>query len=258
MSVENYTKRMYDRYGEAYQISRDEKRPARAYNEFLEVPCMLSAVGRVKGKRLLDIGCGAGVHASAYIARGAKVYGIDISESMINLARKRCPNIELIVGSVMKLPYSNASFDLVTASLSLDYVKDLGTAFREVSRVLKKGGFFYFSNESPINMAREDFENDDFKVCGTGYFIDKKTGFRVTIGDAWTECLNAWEMLPGMIMKTYKKTFRTHLLALQKNGLELVDFIDCKPTSGFKKVNPSDYEIFKKFPIFSIYVCKKK
>ena len=65
-------------------------------------------------------------------------------------------------------------------------------------------------------------------------------------------------MVPGMIMKTYNKTFRTQLKALVNNNLELIDFIDCKPTLGFKKIHLEAYEVFSKFPIFSIFVGKKK
>ena len=65
-------------------------------------------------------------------------------------------------------------------------------------------------------------------------------------------------MVPGMIMKTYRKTFRTQLLNLRKARFELVDFIDCKPTLTLKKYDRASYEIFSKFPVFSIYVSQKK
>jgi 2-polyprenyl-3-methyl-5-hydroxy-6-metoxy-1,4-benzoquinol methylase len=90
MNVEAYTKRIYDKFGAEYQKSRDEKQVDRVYNEFLEVPWMIKAVGNINGKCLLDIGCGAGVHAKKYLAKGAKVWGIDISKTMIELAKKRC------------------------------------------------------------------------------------------------------------------------------------------------------------------------
>lgn len=88
MSVEKHTRKMYDEYGEEYQRTRDAGDKSRLYNEFLEVPAMVKAVGDVKGKKLLDVGSGVGVHIKKYLKKGAKCYGVDISKTMIELVRK--------------------------------------------------------------------------------------------------------------------------------------------------------------------------
>jgi len=251
---------MYDRFGKEYMNTRKQKHPSRAYNEFLEMPAMIKAVGDIEGKRLLDIGCGAGTHIIKYQKKGARCFGIDISATMIGLAKKNCPDAEFKVGTLRRLPYKSNSYDIVTASLSLDYVDDLLSTFKEICRVLKKGGIFYYSNESPINLSREYYEDDTIIVKGLGKIVEKKTGKTVSLGNAWNEGVQEWDMdnIPGMSMKTYRKTFRTQLLALRKAGFELIDFIDCKPTKGFSRHNPSNFKTFSKFPIFSIYVAKKK
>ncbi|MBW2991550.1 class I SAM-dependent methyltransferase [Candidatus Woesearchaeota archaeon] len=260
MTVEKHTKKMYDQFGEEYQRSREEKRPERAYNEFLEVPAMIKAVGDIKGKKLLDIGCGAGVHAKKYLAKGAIVEGIDISRTMIELAKKNCPKAKFKVGTLRKLSYNNSSFDIVTGSLCVDYLnsKEMNVTFKEVNRVLKKKGLFIYSNESPINAARESYENKNFKIKVAGTILFKKTGRKISFGSAFEDWIVEWEMVPGMLMKTYKHTFRTQLLALGKAGFELIDFIDCKPVPAFKKYSPKEYNTFIKFPLFSIYVSRKK
>lgn len=258
MNVERHTKKMYDIYGKEYQRTREEKHKSRLYNEFLEVPCMIKAVGNIKGKKLLDVGCGAGIHIKKYLKKGAKCWGIDLSKSMIEMAKKNCPTVDFKLGSMTKLPYKNSSFDVVTASLSIDYIEDLIPVFKEISRVLKKGGIFYYSNESPIASAREKYEDKNFKITGLGKFIIKKSGRMIALGHGWEEKLMTWEMVPGMTMKTYHKTFRTQLQALRKANFELIDFIDCKPIPAFKKYDSKSYKIFTKFPLFSIYVAKKK
>lgn len=257
MTVETHTKKMYDRFGKEYQRTRDERHKSRIYNEFLEVPNMIKAIGNIKGKKVLDVGCGAGVHIKNYLKKGAKCFGMDISKTMICLAKKNCPAVEFKVGSMTKLSYKSKTFDIVTASLCLDYIVDLNRVFYEINRVLKKGGMFYYSIESPIASARERFENKEYEFYGLGRFIEKKTGKQISLGDTWSEKIKEWDMVPGMILKTHKKTFRTNLLSLRKAGFELVDFIDCKPTLQFKKYNPKAYEVFTKIPIFSIYVSKK-
>ncbi len=58
--------------------------------------------------------------------------------------------------------------------------------------------------------------------------------------------------------ETDHKTFRTQLKALLAAGFELVDIIDCKPDLTFKKKDPVVYKRFSKFPLFAIYVARKK
>ena len=79
---------MYDNFGKEYVKTRKENSPERAYNEYMELPAMIEAVGNIKGKKLLDIGCGAGIHIEKYLKKGTICEGIDISETMIELARK--------------------------------------------------------------------------------------------------------------------------------------------------------------------------
>jgi len=257
MGVEKHTKEVYDKFGKEYQRKR-------IFNELVEVPCMVKTVGNIKDKKLLDIGCGAGVHIKKYLKKGARCWGIDISESMIEMARKNCPNVDFKVGSMTKLPYKNSSFDIVTASLSMDYIKNLEPVFKEVARVLKKGGKFYYSNESPFVAAREKYEDDKIKISGIGKYINKKTGKKIFLGEPWKERVMEWEMLPEMEMKTYRKPFRTQLKDLRKAGFELIDFIHCKPSSKYKdysKFNKREkeaYEMSLKFPLFSIFVSQKK
>ena len=258
MTVEKHTTKMYDQFGKEYQRTREEKYKSRLYNEFLEVPCMIKAVDKIKNKKLLDIGCGAGIHIKHYLKAGAKCAGIDLSKTMIELAKQNCPNVEFKIGSMRKLPFKDSSFDIVTASLSIDYIENLQPVFREINRVLKHGRLFYYSNESPIASARERYEDKHFKIVGIGKFIDKNSDKMITLGRGWNERLAEWEMVPGMIMRTYNKTFRTQLQTLRKANFELVDFIDCKPIPAFKKYDSEAYRIFTKFPLFSIYVSKKK
>ncbi|MGV8150446.1 MAG: class I SAM-dependent DNA methyltransferase [Candidatus Woesearchaeota archaeon] len=256
MDLEKYTKKMYDKYGGEYQKTRDEKNPKRAYNEFLELPCMVKSVGKINGKKLLDIGCGAGVHAKRYIRKGAHCYGIDISTTMINLAKKRCPEGKFKVSKMTKIPYKKSTFDIATASLCMDYAMTLEKPFKEVSRVLKKGGVFYYSYDSVFTTVRESIKFKGAKITGIGYmeYNNKITPF----GDAWKEGAIRWTMVPGMEMITVHRSISKQLTALQKSGLELINIIHCKPVKEFKKYAPKGYQKFLKNPIFSIYVARKK
>jgi ubiquinone/menaquinone biosynthesis C-methylase UbiE len=65
------------------------------------------------GLRLLDVGCGTGYHLSRYRERGFEVAGIDGSEDMLMHARAANPDIEFLQSDVDKIPYPDASFDLI-------------------------------------------------------------------------------------------------------------------------------------------------
>jgi hypothetical protein len=78
------------------------------------------------------------------------------------------------------------------------------------------------------------------------------------LGTSWKERIEEFEMVSGLILKYYNRMFRTHFKAIVSSRFEFVDIIDCKPVPAFKKYDPESYKIYTKFPIFSIYVCRKK
>ena len=101
------------------------------------------------GWTMLDIGCGGGATLKRLLKRssGSKVYGIDISNESVRKAEKvnaKVLNKQVFVcqGSVEKLPYEDAMFDLVTAVETVYFWPDLPKCLMEVKRVLKPGGQF--------------------------------------------------------------------------------------------------------------------
>jgi ubiquinone/menaquinone biosynthesis C-methylase UbiE len=102
---------------------------------------------------ILDVGCGIG-HTLESINRffpGNKLYGIDITPSLIEFAKKyRNPEINFKIGSVLNLPYRDNSFDIVFAENVLHHLvsstrekskKLVEVALKECARVLKNGGY---------------------------------------------------------------------------------------------------------------------
>ena len=103
---------------------------------------------------VLDIGCGGGgaMKLLAEKASEGKVYGIDHSMDMVNLARQvnkrfiEGGRIEINHGSVSQLPYSENMFDTVTAFETIEFWPNLSEDFREVKRFLKPGGVLLIVN----------------------------------------------------------------------------------------------------------------
>ncbi|MGA9745938.1 MAG: methyltransferase domain-containing protein [Nocardioides sp.] len=91
---------------------------------------------------VVDAACGTGRHIGFLAELGHRVRGYDISEGMLAAARDKLPGVSLELADVRSLPVAEASADIVVCSLALAHVRDLGTVFAEVSRVLRPGGRF--------------------------------------------------------------------------------------------------------------------
>lgn len=123
-------------------------------NEVVEIPAMFKMLPSLNGLSILDLGCGYGEHCIKYVEMGAnKVVGIDISEKMLQIAKKENSSSKIIYKNlaIEDLFALNGCFDLVVSSLALHYIKDFKKATEEAYRLLNNGGFFIFSQEHPLS-----------------------------------------------------------------------------------------------------------
>lgn len=96
-----------------------------------------------EGMAVLDVGCGTGLHLRLYGGHGCRLYGVDSSESMLSVARRRLGDAaDLRLGDASALPFEDRSFDLVICMLVLHEMggKARSAALGEMGRVLKPGG----------------------------------------------------------------------------------------------------------------------
>lgn len=96
---------------------------------------------------ILDVGCGTGVNmveAARWFGPTRLLCGIDLSPGMVEVARAKTAGLGLpahfTIGDAEKLPYPDATFDLVICNSVLHWFKDRGAALREMRRVLRPGG----------------------------------------------------------------------------------------------------------------------
>jgi SAM-dependent methyltransferase len=113
-----------------WALSEDQQLPN--YDE------VLRRVGIGRGQRALDIGCGAGAFLGLLVDRGAEAFGIDASEALVELSRRRVPEADVRVGEMEALPFEDDSFDLVTGFNSFFFATDMTAALREAGRVAKR------------------------------------------------------------------------------------------------------------------------
>lgn len=126
------------------------------FNDLIETPILLGMLPDLRGKHVLDIGCGMGQHAKQYSDMGAaSVLGIDISEKMLEYARvhSHAGNITYRQMAMEDIRGLDQEFDLVTSSLVFDYIKDFDELMRDVYGIMKGGAEFVFSMSHPMSTA---------------------------------------------------------------------------------------------------------
>src|SRR5215211_4523537 len=114
-----------------------------AATEEQQLPTYEEAIRRLEigpGSRVLEVGCGSGVFLRAAADRGAHVVGLDASEALLAISRRRVPEAELTVGDLQFLPYAVDTFDVVAGFNSFFFAADMVAALREAGRVAKPGG----------------------------------------------------------------------------------------------------------------------
>lgn len=97
-----------------------------------------------KSVKLLDIGCASGLLLSLAASKGWQVFGIDISEKLLEAASFRIPQASLFLGHIEDAGYEDNSFDAVIALNLLEQLTNPAKLLREVNRILKPGGLFLF------------------------------------------------------------------------------------------------------------------
>jgi demethylmenaquinone methyltransferase/2-methoxy-6-polyprenyl-1,4-benzoquinol methylase len=106
------------------------------------------------GERVLDVGAGTGVSTAALARSGAYAVGADLSLGMLRAGRRARPDVSLLAGDALALPFADGAFDAVTISFALRNVVDVDAALRELARVTRPGGRLVICEFShPTNAA---------------------------------------------------------------------------------------------------------
>ena len=106
------------------------------------------------GERVLDVGCGEGHFATALLAAGARVTGLDVAEEPLRRARARHPELELaLVEDDGCWPLPDASVDVVWAGEVIEHVADTAVWLSELRRVLRSGGSLLLSTPANSPLA---------------------------------------------------------------------------------------------------------
>jgi len=127
---------------------------------------------RVRGARVVDLGCGTGrIGAWARQRGAAHVSGVDLTPAMLAHAKSRGSYDVLIRGDLTRIPIATGQTDVATTSLALCHVADLGGFFAEAKRILRDGGALAIVDYHPT-----------FLFLGIpSHFPDPKTGENIAV-----------------------------------------------------------------------------
>ena len=185
----------------------------------LDAP-MLARVTLRPYAKALDVGCGEGRFCRMLRKRGIDAVGIDPTEAFIAVARTRDPDGEYRQAGAEKLPFPDASFDLVVSYLTLIDIPDYRAALAEMTRVLKPGGALLIANlNSFISSSSGWIRSDDGRYAH--YPVDNYLEERAT----WVE----WA---GIRIHNWHRPLSAYMGALLGHGLQLQYFDEPATQSG--------------------------
>lgn len=138
-----------------YDKMRKEQKGYNA-NDLIEIPNFRNLIPNVKGKRVLDLGCGYGENSRYCIENGALyVLGIDISKHMLDIANKEnlVNGIEYVNMAMEDISQIDKKFDIVISSLAFHYIKDFKKLMKDIYNLLDENGTLVFSIDHPLRIA---------------------------------------------------------------------------------------------------------
>jgi len=106
------------------------------------------------GEKILDVGCGTGIFTIDFLARGARVVGLDISGQMLRYAVNKTAGYPFfeIQGDMLHLPFKDNSFDKSVSITALEFIVDARTAVDELLRVTRPRGLVVVATLNSLSL----------------------------------------------------------------------------------------------------------
>lgn len=184
-------------------------------------------LGEIDGRRVLEIGCGAGQCGRWLVAQGAVAIGFDLSSRQLQHSQRidADSGVELpvVCATATRIPFADRCFDLAFSAYgALPFVLDAGLVLREVARVLRPRGRFVFSVTHPIRWTLPD----DPTAAGlrvTGSYFDRAPYVEVDESDQVTYV-------------EHHRTLGDWVRSIAAAGFELLDLVEPEWPQGHERI----------------------
>lgn len=252
------------------QIREDWNSAAAAYEQFItapdscsqciEWPCIRLMLPDLKGKRILDLGCGTGTYTfllEEYAPIG--VIGIDLSDEMLRIARAKARlngSAAAFIRGDAKRAYllAGAGYDFVFSATTAHYIRDLEAFMTSISQCMKPGGICILSVIHPVCSAHCPVDRDGAFPTVEDWqmrYHDKSVRAHIP---PWIQENDAED---NRLSRSYHHTFGDYVNAALGVGLTLCDVQEPLPPQSWRRTLPDRYESLLAKPVYMILKFQK-
>lgn len=218
------------------------------------MPYMLERIGDVKGKKILDLGCGEGGYSRELAKRYAEVVAIDCSKSSIDYSTEQAEMNGLSIQHFIRnsndlYGIDDNTFDIVLCSMMLMDCEDFDGTIKEVVRVLKPSGKLFASvlhpcfNGNHTNGIGRQGKGITREVVVKNYF--QPTEWEAPLPNGLTSVI--WR----------HRTFEDYVKTFIKSGLIIVDLNEPRPTMKQAQISTT-IAWLQKIPLFLFWELRKQ
>ncbi|WP_312092153.1 class I SAM-dependent methyltransferase [Niallia sp.] len=215
-------------------------------NNRIERPILYELLAEIKGKSILDLGCGDANFGIELLEKGAKNYvGVEGSKRMYEEASRHLTGTNATVyhSTLENWSFTNHEMDVVVSRLVFHYIKDLHKIFQGVYHTLKDNGKFVFTVQHPLLLS----------TCESADSSGKRTNWVVDDYFSMGERNEPWI---GKNVVKYHRTIEEYFRLLKQAGFKVTDLREGMP----KQENFHEEEEYKRrtrIPLFLIFSCEK-
>jgi predicted TPR repeat methyltransferase len=184
----------------------------------LDKKCTIETLKNLDFKNVLELGCGTGKNTEWLLNKAERIIGLDFSQEMLHKAKAKIFDKRVIFKKAdltKDWEIENNFVDLITASLTLEHIKNLGHIFSQANLKLKKNGLFFISELHPFKQysgskARYETENGikelEVYIHDISEYMDtaKNNGFQLIELKEWFDESSENE-IPRLISFVFKK-----------------------------------------------------
>jgi len=220
-----------------------------SYEFKIQLSAILNLLDNLRGKSLIDIGCGPGTYSVEFAKRGANVLGIDLSQKMLDKAKNNAEmtDVKLMLqkADARLIPCPDNSFDIAVIILAILDDKII----EEAARILKPSGLLLISDTHPMLEAKGRWESN-------------KIGAPRIIEDYFSRDKKKWQIKYGpeqaITLEYCTQTIEQSVNMIADAGFKILRIVEPKPRKDLKKSDPVHYDKCSRLPYFIIYLAQKR
>lgn len=224
----------------------------------IEKPAIMKALGDIKGKSIIAIGCGSGEEVGLFYEKGATVVGFDQSEELIKIAQKNNKEMEFFVGDAESYRHPE-KFDIAYAGFVAHYFKSWDKFLRNSSDLLRPKAELIFSIVHPIkrNLTVHRINGRRYSILGSNREEDDRSRYQI-FGDYLNPHEDRISFGEGFDTIQYHRPIGEQINDITRSSFDILDVIEPKPIASAKQDYPNKFEIDNRIPRVMIYHLRKR